>query len=288
MKLKNSWIPLIPAVFAVSWAAILIRACDAPATVIAFYRMFFAAVILLPVALTIYRRNFKEFSRYTFLMTIIAGIFLGWHFFFWIESLKHTSIASSVVLVTTQPVYVAILASVILKERIGRKGIISIILAMIGTILIAGFDFSLKNEYLWGDVLALAGAVMAGCYLFIGRIVRPGLSIMPYIFTAYSVAALTLGIIVMAKGEFGASYQSVNYWYFFLLAVGPTLIGHTLYNYTLRHVKAHKVGLSIVGEPILASIWAIFIFSEYPTIGAIIGGIIIILSLVMVFSEKGQ
>ncbi|MCD6162056.1 MAG: DMT family transporter [candidate division Zixibacteria bacterium] len=288
MKLKNNWLPLIPAVFAVSWAAILIRACDAPATIIAFYRMIFAAVMLLPFVLTVYRRNFREFTKYSLLITSLAGVLLGWHFFFWIESLNHTSIASSVVLVTTQPVYVAILASLILKEKTGLKGIISIILAIIGTILIAGFDFSLEKEYLWGDMLALAGAVMAGCYLFIGRIVRPRLSTMPYIFTAYSMAALTLGIIVMVKGEFGASYQSSNYWYFFLLAAGPTLVGHTLYNYTLRHVKAHKVGLSIVGEPILASIWAIFIFSEYPTIGAIIGGVIIIFSLVLVFSERGQ
>ena len=288
MKSKVNWLPLIPAVFAVSWAAILIRACDAPATVIAFYRMFFATVILLPLALTVYRHTFSEFSLRTFLITSVSGIFLGWHFFFWIESLNHTSIASSVVLVTTQPVFVAILASFVLKEKINLKGVISIILAMMGTVLIAGFDFSLNKEYLWGDILALAGAVMAGTYLFFGRVFGPRLSVFPYIITVYGIAAITLGIIGIFTGSFTKSFQSYNFSFFLLLAVGPTLIGHTLYNYSLKHIKAHKVGLSIVMEPVLASIWAIFIFDEYPPIGTIIGGVIILLALVLVFSERGH
>ena len=236
-------LPLVPGVFAVSWAAILIRACSAPPTVIAFFRMFFAAVLLLPLAIWVYRASFGEFSKRLFLLTAVAGFFLGWHFFFWIASLSHTSIASSVVLVTTQPVFVAILAVALLKESIGIRGVLSIIVAMLGSTLIAGFDFSLKKEYFWGDILALAGAVMAGSYLFIGRVVRPRLRVFPYIFTVYGIAAVTLGLILLVTGEHRADFAPVNYAYFLLLAVGPTLIGHTLYNYTLKHVPAHKVGL---------------------------------------------
>jgi len=287
VNLKHTWLPLVPAVFAVSWAAILIRACDAPATAIAFYRMLFAALLILPLSLTIYRQSFSEFSRRTFIMTFMAGVFLGWHFFFWIESLNHTTIASSVVLVTTQPVFVAIIARLIIDEKIGVKGIIAISMAIAGTILIAGFDFNLKKDYFWGDILALTGAVMAAIYMFIGRIVRPKMSVFPYIFTVYSTAAVTLGVILLFKGDFAASYPSTNYLFFLLLAIGPTLIGHSLYNFILKHIKAHKVSLSIVGEPVLASIWAIFIFSEYPTIGTIIGGIIILSALVLAFSGKG-
>jgi drug/metabolite transporter (DMT)-like permease len=288
VKYKINWLPLIPAVFAVSWAAILIRACEAPATIIAFFRMAIAAALLIPLALTIYRGTLNEFTRSTFYITLLAGFFLGWHFFFWIESLNHTSIASSVVLVTTQPVFVAIFVRLILKEKIGAKGAVSIALAMIGTVLIAGFDFELKKEYFWGDILALAGAVMAGAYLFLGRVVRPKLSVFPYVFTVYSVAAATLGLLAIMTGVYETSFDNFNYLYFLLLAAGPTLIGHTLYNYSLKHIKAHKVGLSIVMEPVLASIWAIFIFSEYPPVGTIIGGAIIIAALILVFSEKGN
>ena len=288
MEIKSKWPLLIPAVFAVSWAAILIRACDAPSTVIAFYRKFFATLILLPFALTIYRQRFYEFTRLSFLMTVLAGILLGWHFFFWVASLGYTSISSSVVLVTTQPVFVAVLALIFLKEKIGFKGVFAIVLAIIGSAIIAGFDFKLERQYLFGDILALAGAIMAGGYLFIGRAIRFRVSVFPYIFTVYSVAALTLGIILLVSGEFFQTYHSQNYLFFILLAVGPTLLGHSLYNYSLQYIKAHKVGLSIVGEPVLASIWAIFIFNEIPALSTLVGGIIIILALVLVFSGGGQ
>lgn len=288
MDADRKWVLLIPAVFAVSWAAILIRACSAPSTAIAFYRMLFASVLLLPLALTKFRHSFAEFSRKTIGITLFSGFLLGWHFFFWIKSLDYTTIASSVVLVTTQPVFVAIFASIFLKEKAGVRGVMSIVLALIGTVLIAGFDFHLERQYLWGDVLALLGAVMAGSYLFLGRVVRPKLAVFPYIFTVYSTAALTLGVLLIIGGDIFNIYKPINYLYFILMAVGPTLIGHSLYNYTLRHVKAHKVGVSIVAEPVLASIWAIFIFHEYPPLGTIFGGALIIFALVLVFSESSD
>ena len=279
---------MVPAVFAVSWAAILIRASNAPSTSIAFYRMFIAFALLIPLALTGFRRSFDDFRSRTFIVTVISGFLLGWHFYFWIASLNYTSIASSVVLVTTQPVFVAIFSAIFLKEKTGVRGIIAITMAIIGSALIAGFDFELQKDYLWGDLLALAGAIMAGSYLFLGRMIRPQVGVFPYIFTVYGVSAATLGLLLLATGHFFETYESINYLYFFLLAIGPTLIGHSLYNYSLKHIKAHKVGLSIVGEPVLASIWAIFIFHEYPSVGTLVGGALILAGLVLVFSEKGQ
>jgi drug/metabolite transporter (DMT)-like permease len=287
-NISPKWLPLIPGVIAVSWAAIMIRACQAPATAIAFYRMFFSALILLPLAVTIYRNQFKEFSGRTLAITILAGILLGWHFYFWVASLNLTTISASVVLVTTQPVFVAIWARMLLKERIGARGIIAIILAIAGSALIAGCDFGIKKEYLLGDMLALAGAVMAGTYLFIGRVVRPTVSTFPYIFVVYGVSALTLATILAATDNLFAVYTGNDYFYFVLLAIIPTLIGHSLYNYTLKHVAAHKVGISIIGEPIFATIWGILIFTEMPRMTTIAGGLLIIGSLVLVFSQKGQ
>lgn len=288
MNISPKWLPLIPGVIAVSWAAIMIRSCQAPATAIAFYRMFFSALIIMPLALTIYRKQFKEFSGRTLMITILSGILLGWHFYFWVTSLNYTTISASVVLVTTQPVFVALLARMILKERIGARGVAAIILAITGSALIAGFDFGFKKEYLWGDLLALAGAVMAGTYLFLGRVVRPTVSTFPYIFVVYSVSALTLASILGITDNLFAVYTGHDYFYFMLLAIIPTLIGHSLYNYTLKHVAAHKVGISIIGEPIFATIWGILIFAEMPRLTTVAGGLIIITSLVLVFSQKGQ
>jgi drug/metabolite transporter (DMT)-like permease len=287
VEIRRKWPLLIPATFAVSWAAIIIKVCDAPATAIAFYRMLFAVALLFPFAITLYRKSFKEFTAKIFWATALAGFVLGWHLFFWIESLNHTSISSSVVIVTTQPIFVAILSGIFLKEKTGIKGITAIVMAIIGTILIAGFDFSLEKDYLWGDILAFLGALMAAGYLFTGRVVRARLNIFPYIFTVYSAAALTLGVILLLSGQLFSVYAPINYFYFFLLAAIPTLIGHSLYNYAIKHVKAFKVGLSIAGEPVLASIWAILIFAQYPSTGTILGGFLIIASLILVFTEKG-
>ncbi len=266
----------------------MIRACDAPATAIAFYRMFFSALIISPLAVTVYRKQLKEFSKKTLSITILAGFLLAWHFYFWVASLDYTTISASVTLVTTQPVFVAVLARMLLKERIGARGIIATILAIIGSALIAGFDFGFKKEYLWGDILALAGAAMAGTYLFLGRTVRPSVSTFPYIYVVYSVSAVTLALILGVSGDLLAVYSGHDYFYFVLLAAVPTLIGHSLYNYTLKHVAAHKVGISIIGEPIFATIWGILIFSEIPRMTTVLGGLIIIISLILVFSQKGQ
>jgi len=286
MKIK--WLPLIPGVICVSWAAIFIRASSAPAIAIAAYRMLFAAVLLVPPVILFYRHRFSEFSRFTFLLTVLAGFLLGWHFFFWVNSLKYTTIAASVVLVTTQPVFVAVFSKIILKEKIGTRGSIAILLALTGSIVIAGFDLGLEKKYLLGDLLALAGAVMAGTYLFIGRIVRVSVGTTPYITVVYGVSALTLVSILACGGDLLTVYGLRDYGLFLLLAVIPTLLGHSLYNFALKHVPAHKVGLSIVGEPVLATIWAIIVFGEIPRLTTVVGGLIIIGALILAFSQKGN
>ena len=286
MTRDYKWLLLIPAVIAVSWAAILIRACQAPSTAIAFYRMLFSAVILTPLALTTFRHGFSAYNIRSFFIALLSGFLLAWHFYFWIASLELTSIASSVVLVTTQPIFLAIFTSVFLGEKAGPRGYGGIGLALAGTVFIAGFDLNLSSDYLKGDILALLGAIMAAGYFFFGRLLRPKLSVGPYIYVVYWAATVTLGIILFIKGQLFFTYERIDYWYFLLLALGPTLVGHSLYNYTIKHIKAHKVGVSICAEPVLASIYAIFIFNEYPNIGTLVGGVLIIIALVLVFSEK--
>jgi len=286
VRADRKWLFLIPAVLAVSWAAIIIRACQAPSTAIAFYRILIAVIILTPIALTKFRHEFSAFTKRTSIITLLSGFVLGWHFYFWIASLDYTSIASSVVLVTTQPIFLVAFTSIFLGEKPGFRGYIGIGLAIAGTVLIAGFDLKLSGDYLYGDFLAILGAIMAAAYLFFGRIVRSTLNIIPYIYVVYSTAAFTLGVILLVTGQLFAAYKPMDYFYFGLLAIGPTLIGHSLYNYMVKHIKAYKVGISIVAEPVLASIWAIFIFKEIPNIGTITGGVLIILALILVFSER--
>lgn len=221
-------------------------------------------------------------KRSDFWISTLSGVFLGFHFFLWIASLKFTSISSSVVLVTTQPVFVAVFSFIVLKERIGKSGVISIILAMIGTYMIARGDFTIDSMHLKGDFMALGGALMAGLYLFIGRFVRPRVDLIPYVFTVYGISCLTILLLGIVSGTLQAPAAGMDYLLFFLMALGPTILGHNLYNYALRHLPAFPVGMSILGEPVLATIWGMIIFSEFPISTTIFGGFIIILSVALV------
>ena len=271
---------LIVGVFFVSWASILIRMADSAPTTIAFFRMLFSTVMV-ACAIPFYKSGWFA-KKSDFYISALSGLFLGLHFFLWIASLMYTSISSSVVIVTTQPVFVALFGYLLLKERIGISGIVAVVMALGGTYLIARGDLTVNSTYLKGDLLALGGAVTAGSYLFIGRFVRPRVNLIPYIVTVYGISTLTILILGVISGTLHAPASNGDYWLFFLMALGPTVFGHTLYNYALRHLPAFPVGMSILGEPVLATIWAMIIFSEYPIFTTIIGGAIIILSVAMV------
>lgn len=274
---------LIVGVFFVSWASILIRLSESSPTTIAFFRMFFSSLMVL-LAVPFYKGKWFE-KRADFWITILSGIFLGLHFYTWIASLKFTSISSSVVLVTTQPVFVAVLGFIFLKEKIGRVGFAAIILAIIGSYLIARGDLDIGAAHLKGDILALVGALMAGSYLFIGRFVRPRVNLIPYVLTVYSIASIVILILGLFSSTFTAPAVKIDYLIFFLLALGPTILGHNLYNFALRHLPAFPVAMSIIGEPVLATIWGMIILGENPIFTTIIGGAIIILAVVMVLSR---
>jgi drug/metabolite transporter (DMT)-like permease len=207
------------------------------------------------------------------------------HFYTWVAGLKVTSISSSVVLVTTQPIFVAILGYLILRERIGIYGLIAVILGLLGSFLVARGDLKIDPEHLRGDILSLLGAVFAGCYLFLGRYLRPRIDLVPYVVTVYGVSSLVILFLGLITGSFSAPARGSDYLIFFLLALGPTILGHNLYNYALRHLPAFPVGISILGEPVLATIWGILIFGEKPLFTTLLGGLIIILAIMLVMTR---
>ncbi len=238
------------------------------------------------VALAIPFHRGKWFDkRSDLLISVLSGIFLGAHFFLWIASLKFTSISSSLVLVTTQPVFVAVLGYFFLKEGIGKLGILAIILAIFGAFMVAGGDLQIDGIHLKGDMLALGGALAAGLYLFIGRSVRPRVDLLPYVLTVYAVSSFTIVILGAISGSIEIPVVKSDYLWFFLLALGPTILGHNLYNFSLRHLPAFPVGMSILGEPVLGTIWGIIIFRELPIYSTYIGGSIIIAAVVIVMSR---
>lgn len=256
---------LVVGVMSISTAAPLVKLCDqAPAIIIAAARLGTAAVLISPFAVGLRRRELARLSASNVKGVLLAGVFLSAHFLFWITSLKYTSVLSSVVIVTTNPIFVGIASYFLFKERVGRRLMVAIVLAIGGGALIAISDFGtgVGSDSLYGDLLALCGAVMASCYLLVGRKVRQQLDTLSYIAPVYAVAgAILVGLALAGGWQFGG-YERETYIYFALLAIVPQLLGHSSLNWALRHLTATTVTIFILGEPIGAGLIAYFVLHE--------------------------
>jgi drug/metabolite transporter (DMT)-like permease len=271
-------VALAVAVTAISWAAILVRLALAPALVIAFYRMLFSTVALTPAVFVKDRRPDLK----TTVLVITAGILLGLHFATWISSLSYTSVASSVMLVTTQPVFTAILGPLFLGEKTGRRGFLAVALAAAGVALIAGSDMSAGGDALFGDLLATAGALTAAIYLMIGRLLREKIRFTRYLLWVNGTAALVLFGFVSFLDLPLSGFPATTWLWFGLLALGPNLIGHGLLNWSVRRLPAFPVNMAILGEPVLATLYAALIFSEMPPALFYFGSCLILTGILVV------
>jgi drug/metabolite transporter (DMT)-like permease len=258
-------------IIAISTASIFIKLCDAPVLIIATYRLLLASLMLSPFAF--YKKPWKGWGKDAVGWLLLSGLLLSLHFAFWIASLKYTSVASSVVLVTTHPIFVGVGGLLFLKERLGFNLILGIALSVLGSGLIGYGDMTLSKEALMGDGLALLGAMAASGYLLVGRKMRKEQDLFSYMFPVYSTAGLILILfsLISQKPFFG--YSSSTYFYFFLLALVPQLIGHTTFNWALRYLPASMIAIAILGESIGSTLLAYFILGEGLTIWKILGGI---------------
>ena len=271
---------------AMSFASIFIRFCDAPALVIAAYRLTLATLILLILALPKTLPEFRRLTRKEMLPSLGAGLFLCFHFAFWVSSLQYTSVASSVIFVTTTPIFVALASAFILRERISLVLSFSILIAVAGGMIIGWGDRGKGRDPLYGDFLSLLGAVMATGYLLVGRRVRRKVSLPAYVTLVYGAAAVFLILLALLNGDSLFGYAPKDYLLFLLLAVGPQLIGHSSLNWALRFFSATLVAVFVLGEPIGASILAYFILGENPGISLLGGGALVLLGIYLSAKEE--
>ncbi|MBI4770681.1 MAG: DMT family transporter, partial [Chloroflexi bacterium] len=276
-------------ILAVSAASIFIRYAqvEAPSLVIAAYRMTLASLVLTPVALVRHRAELRSLSRSETRLALLSGLLLGVHFAAWITSLAYTTVASSVVLVSTAPFLVALLSPALLHERLSRALAASLGLTLVGVALIglddacalslAGLrcpplaDF-LRGRAFLGDLLAFLGALAATGYFMIGRRLRARLSLVPYITLVYGVAAVLLAAAMLIAGLRPTGYAPLTYLWFVLLALVPQLLGHSSFNWALRYLPATFVALATLGEPIGSTLLAYLLLHEVPTPARLLGG----------------
>jgi drug/metabolite transporter (DMT)-like permease len=266
-------------VIAVGPAAVFIRLAEAPPITVAFYRMITASIAIGGIVIARGGRDLVGIDRASFARSVVAGVLLAIHFATWITSLSYTSIANSVIIVTTQPIWAALLGIWYLKERIHTATFLAIGLALIGVVAISGGNP--EPGGLKGDLFALAGAIMAAAYLVVGRQVRKSVSTLGYVLVAYSAAAVALGIVAVVIQTPLTGLPAHSWLWIILAALGPSVIGHTLYNRALKDFSAHAVATTILGgETIIATVLAALVLSEYPSPWAIVGAIPIAIGVI--------
>jgi drug/metabolite transporter (DMT)-like permease len=295
---------LLIGILAVSTASIFIRFAqeDAPSLTIAALRLLFASLALAPITLKKHRSELFALTRGELTLGLLSGFFLAIHFATWVSSLEYTSVASSVVFVSTGPLWVALLSPIFLKEKLAQYTILGLGLALVGVTIIAmsgicvwdrgiscpNLFYQLHNRVMWGNFLALVGAWAVSGYLIIGRRLRVKISIIPYIFLVYSIAALVLVAVMFAAGESPFGYQPKTYFWLLLLALLPQLVGHSIYNWSLRFYPAAIVAVTTLGEPIGSSILAYIILKEKPGLAILFGGTLILIGIYFAARNTGK
>ena len=281
---------LVAAVIAVSAGAILVRWSEAPSSVAAFYRVLFTTLPLLPIAIWRYRDHFARITPRDLVFATLAGIALALHFATWFESLEWTSVAASTTLVQAQPVFVAAGAWLFLRERVTQRMVLGIVVAIAGMAAMSLGDLLggilVGPRPLYGNSLALIGAVMAAGYVLAGRSLRQRVALVPYVVVVYSVCTLTLFALVTVEGHSLIDYPAREWVIFVGLAVGPGLFGHTVINWVLAHLESSVVSVSLLGEPVGATILALVLLNEVPTAYTVLGGIVVLVGIYLTSTDS--
>ncbi len=269
------WGILFFGILALSTGSTLVRLAGAPPLVIGAWRMLLATALITPWALPRVRREWAALTRKEVLLLCLAGVALAIHFATWISSLSYTTVTSSVVLVSTNPIFVGLATHYILKERLNWRAVSAIAVTLVGTAIVSYGDLALSGDALWGDALALMGAVSASAYLLLGRAVRRKLSTLAYVWPCYGIAGLILLLLCLATRQPLLGYDGRTYLVFWLLAIAPQILGHSAFNWALAHFTPVFVTLAILGEPIGATILAWLVLQEAPPLTALLGGVLI-------------
>jgi drug/metabolite transporter (DMT)-like permease len=277
---------LVAATVAVSFSAILIKEANDDAATIVWLRMGMATVLLAPWVLRDARRGALPRGGKQVGLVLASGVFLAGHFLLWTASLKYTSVAASVLLVSLHPIVVTPLGKRLLGESVSRQMLAGGGLAIAGMIVTCAGDFRVDSSAFGGDLLAIAGGLCLAGYLLIGRSVRANLGVAGYSAIVYAVVCVIAALTAVLGG--GAHFPSPHVALAcFGLALVCTIGGHTVYNWALRHVPVLLVSVSFLGEPPLTAVLALLILASLPSLATVLGGVLILTGLALALVEPG-
>jgi len=276
------------ALCALAFASILItelERSEVPPLVIAFYRMAIATALMLPAALIFKRKEIGSLSRRDVGLLALGGFCLAVHFGAWITSLKYIPIATSIVLVNSHPLFVVIASYFVLGERPSRRGWIGTGIGLAGMAVMSHDALGNVQLAVKGDSLALLGALSVVGYFIIGRKARARISVLGYVTPLYAFCSALLLIWILMAGSPLAGYSARVWYYLAALAIVPTIIGHSLFNWALKHVRPTVISLAFLGEPVIASVLALIFFAQRPPLATFLGGILVLIGIYLTTSR---
>ncbi|KQO17701.1 DMT family transporter [Paenibacillus sp. Leaf72] len=283
----HPYVWLLIAVLAVAISSIIIKFSSAPSSVAGMYRLFITVVIMLPLIPWKAFRTIR-LTRKEWMILSCAGFFLGLHFLLWMESLKFTSVASSMVFITLQPIFVMLGSFLLFKERQAIAGSLCMAVAVLGSIIIAWGDIGVSREALFGDLLSLLGTMAVAVYMIAGQKISGRLPSNLYSLIVFLIAGIVMFIYNLVNQIALTGYAAQEWMYFVLLAIIPTIFGHLVFNMLLKHIGATNVSMAIIGEPVLAMILAYFLLNEYLGTAQLIGSFLTIASMGVFFRLKAR
>jgi len=275
-------------VVAISCAAVLVRLADAPPLAIAAARLLVATVVLFPIGLLTARSELVRLLRTECRLLVLSGLFLATHFALWIASLSYTTVISSVVLVTTTPLFVALASWVLFRERLRPATFTGITISLGGALLIGYSGLRHGGEALSGNLLALLAAVAMAGYLLVGRRVRRNAGLTAYTSLVFGVAAMILTGVAVISGIRFTGYSATTYAAMVALALIPQLIGHMSLNWALRFLPATMVTVAVLGEPVGATALAWVVLAEAPSMYESVGATLMLVGIGLAFARGGQ
>lgn len=290
IKPKYVYLILFFAAFALSVSAIFVKLSDAPSTIIAGYRMLFSTIMLLPFL--IFNKSNRTalvlLSRKQWFLGILSGFFLAAHYALWFESLRFTSVASSTVLVTLQPLFAFVGGYFLFGEKLTRRALFGGLLAIAGSVIIGWQDFQISGVALFGDLLAFIAAGLITGYFFLGQGLRKKLPLIPYAIIGYGSSAIFLFAYSVMSGCSLTDYSADNWLWFLCLALISTILGQTIFNWLLRWLSTSTISMSIVGEPVGTCVLAYFVLGQGVTLQQAIGITIILVGIAIFLSKQKQ
>lgn len=275
-------------VLLLSTSAIFVKMAEAPSGIIAFYRLLFTLAFLVPALLA--RKKEREqlvhLNGRQLRLAVISGALLAVHWVMWFESLRYTSVASSTVLVSLQPLFSILFGALFLKERVSKWGMVGVFLAIFGSAIIGWGDFQVSGAAFWGDVLSFASAGVISLHFLFGQLLRKELDVLPYTVVCYTASTVCLAIYSLAAGQSFSGYSCQTWGCFLGLALFATVGGQCVFNLLLKYLTASAVTMGILGEPVGTIILAFFIFGESITLQQAAGMLLILGGLWLFFSRK--